>query len=191
MSYMSITTLHMRVPTLVLSITTYIHWNLILFIVRYAVRKMNITWTIFSSRNAAGYCYLTVLCIPWSNVVLFNYNLWPSTTPFRNFRCAPAVICNCCMLLCRSPHDCCQVRVYRWLFTWQKLNRIDKESELVCCSQMRFCFKGSGMLPHAGCFSALACLPGYCSIFCQLEKRDQELSRQDDWVLRSVFQEKG
>lgn len=48
----------------------------------------------------------------------------------------------------------------------QKLTRVDKESEHICHSQVCFCFKDLGMLPHAGHFSALACLPGYCIVFC-------------------------
>lgn len=75
------------------------------FFVRCAIRNVNIMWRIFSSHNAEGDCYLRIFCVPWSKVVLFNHNLWSCTTPFRNFRCHPAVICNCCMLLYRSLCD--------------------------------------------------------------------------------------
>lgn len=114
MSYTSITILHMRVTVLAISTTIYIHGNFIIF-----VRNVNIMWTIFCSCNVEGYCYLRIFCIPWSSVVLFNHNLWSSTPQFRNFRCDPAVICNCCMLLYRSPCDCSQGCVYMRLFTWQ------------------------------------------------------------------------
>lgn len=70
----------------------------------------------------------------------------------------------------RSPCDGCHSYVCMCLFTWQLLTWAEKEFERICHSLMYFCFKDSGMVHCVGCFSALACLTGSCSVFCQLEK---------------------
>lgn len=152
------------------------------------VRNVSIIWTIFSSCNMEGYWYLRIFCIPWSNVVLFNHNLWSSTPQFRNVRCDPAVICNCCMLLYRSPCDCSQGCVCMCLFTWQGWimnQRAFVSQECIFVSKAQEC-------SSPGCFSALHVCLVTAVFFISLKKKEVKSSTsKGDWVLIFVFQEKG